>query len=90
MLPPPTSPCEASIPGSAVALARGTAEIADFGISVRHLYRLLGGLLLATSPRVDWAKLLRRIYTTDVLACASCGGRLRLLSAITEKPTAKP
>jgi hypothetical protein len=60
--------------------AIGTAEITDFGISVRHLDRLLDGLLLATSPRVDWAKLLRRTYATDVLACAPSGGRLRLLS----------
>ena len=39
------------------------------GISVRHLDRLLDGLLLATSPRVEWAKLLRRTYAVDVLAC---------------------
>jgi hypothetical protein len=54
--------------------AIGTAESTDFGISVRHVDRLLDGLLLATSPRVDWAKLLRRTYATDVLACAYCGG----------------
>jgi hypothetical protein len=75
-LPPPTSPRAASIPGGAVALARGAAEITDFGISVRHIDRLLGGLLLATSPRVDWAKQLLRTDATDVLACASCGGLL--------------
>jgi hypothetical protein len=51
---------------------------------VRHLERLLGGLVLATSPRVEWAKLLRRTYAVDVLACTHCGGRLRLLSAIIE------
>ena len=78
-----------SIPNGAVTSARVAAEITDFGISVRHIDRLLDGLLLTTSPRIDWAKQLLRTYATDVLACASCGGRLRLLSAITEKATAK-
>jgi hypothetical protein len=32
----------------AADLARADLEITDFGISVRHLDRLLGGLLLAT------------------------------------------
>jgi hypothetical protein len=40
--------------------AHGSVVITDFGISVRHLERLLGGLVPATSPRVEWAKLLRR------------------------------
>jgi hypothetical protein len=57
--------------------------------SVRHLDRLLGGLLLATSPRIDWAKLIRRTFGIDALRCAHCAGRLRLLAAITEKATAR-
>jgi hypothetical protein len=59
-------------------------EVTPQGISVRHMDRLLGGLLLATSPRVDWARLLRRTFGFDVLACAGCQGRIRLMSAITE------
>ena len=59
------------------------------GISVRHLDRLLDGLLLATSPRVEWAKLLRRTYAVDVLACPRCSGRMRLMAAITDKATAR-
>jgi hypothetical protein len=70
-------------------LARADVESTDDGISVRHLDRLLGGLLLATSPRVDWAKLLHRTYAIGVLRCGRCGDRLRVLSAITEKATAK-
>jgi hypothetical protein len=31
------------------------------------------GALLATSPRVDWAALLRRTFEVDVLACPECG-----------------
>jgi hypothetical protein len=64
-------------------------ELTDFGLSVRHLDRLLSGLLLARSPWVPWSRLLRRTYAVDVLACTRCGGRLRLLSAITEKATAQ-
>ena len=73
----------------AAGVARDDVEMIDFGISVRHLDRLLSGLLLATAPRVDWAKLLHRTYAVDVLRCGRCGGRLRLLAAITEKATAK-
>jgi hypothetical protein len=47
------------------SLVAGDVVITDFGISVRHLDRLLGGLLLATSPRVDWAKLIRRTFGID-------------------------
>lgn len=70
-------------------IARNDVEITDFGLAVRHLDRLLGGLLLATSSRLDWATLLRRTYAVDVLTCVKCGGRLRLLSAITERAIAK-
>lgn len=62
-----------------VAIAEHEVVVTDLGLSVRHLDRLLGGLLLATSSRVEWAKLLRRTYDFDVLACTVCGGRLRLL-----------
>jgi hypothetical protein len=55
------------------------------GISVQHLERLLGGLLLATSPRVERTKLLRRTYEIYVLACSRCGERMRLMAAITDK-----
>jgi hypothetical protein len=54
-------------------------------ISVQHWDRLLGGLLYATAPRVDWATLLRRSFATDVLECPKCHGRLRVLAVITER-----
>jgi hypothetical protein len=68
------------------ASALDDVVITDFGISVRHFERLLGGLLLATSPRIEWAKLLSRTFAIDILRC---GGHLRLLAAITEKATAR-
>jgi hypothetical protein len=53
-------------------------------LSVQHWDRLLGGLLYATSPRVDWASLLRRSFSVDLLECPKCHGRLRVLAVITE------
>ncbi len=50
-------------------LAVGEVELTHQGISVRHLDRLVGGLLLATSPRVAWATRIRRTHGCDVPAC---------------------
>ena len=54
-------------------------------LAVKHWNRLLGGLLYAVSPRVDWATLLRRSFQVDVLECPKCHGRLRALAVITER-----
>jgi hypothetical protein len=53
-------------------------------ISVRHWRRLHNGALLAASPRVDWAALLRRTFEVDVLACPKCSGRMKILAVMTE------
>jgi len=38
-----------------------------------------------TKPRhFPWAELLKRGFSTDILACPDCGGRLRLLATITQ------
>jgi hypothetical protein len=44
----------------------------------------MGGLLYALQPRVDWATLLRRNLSVDVLECPKCRGRLRAMAVITE------
>lgn len=38
------------------------------------------------APRhhIPWAELLRRVFELDALCCPKCGGRMRVLSAITE------
>jgi hypothetical protein len=54
-------------------------------LSVRHWERLENGALMASSPRVDWPTLMRRTFSVDVLACAHCGGRLRVLAVLTEE-----
>jgi hypothetical protein len=65
-------------PGEAIKLAPSI-------ISVKHWDRLMGGLLYATQPRVDWATLLRRSFSVDVLKCPKCHGRLRVIAVITER-----
>jgi hypothetical protein len=54
-------------------------------LSVRHWDRLLGGALYAATPRVDWATLLCRTFSVDVLECAACRERKRLLGSVTER-----
>jgi hypothetical protein len=54
-------------------------------LSVRHWVRLMGGILYAVTPRVDWATLLRRSFAVDVLECPKCHDRLRVLAVITER-----
>jgi hypothetical protein len=73
-VPPPTGPA----PGHFTLLAPNV-------IAVKHWNRLLGGLLCAVSPRIDWATLLRRSFRVDVLECPRCHGRLRVLAVLTER-----
>ena len=53
-------------------------------LGVRHWSRLLGGLLYATSPRLSWPLLLRRTFDIDILDCAKCHGRVRVVAAIVD------
>lgn len=39
--------------------------------------------------RTDWASLLRRVFAVDVLTCTRCGGRMRVLSFITDAAVAR-
>jgi len=78
MQPAPEVPAIVARPGDVIALTPNV-------LSVKHWDRLLGGVLYAATPRVDWAALLRRSFQADVMACANCGGRLRVLAVITER-----
>ena len=53
-------------------------------LTVSHWHRLLGGALLATSARIDWATLLRRTFDVDVRQCPKCHSRIRVLAEITD------
>jgi hypothetical protein len=77
-----------SVTAIATLPARAGANVALLApnvLSVRHWHRLLGGLLYAASPRVDWPTLLRRSFDVDVLECPSCRGRLRVLGEVIER-----
>ena len=34
--------------------------------------------------RLGWAALLARVFSSDLSACATCGGRLRIVAALTD------
>ena len=38
-----------------------------------------------TSPRIDWATLLRRVWNLDVLRCPACDGRMHMIAAVEER-----
>ena len=76
-LPPTSAAMRNALPQEGQLLAPNV-------LSVKHWSRLLEGSLYAASPRVDWASLLRRTFEVDVLKCATCGGRLRVLGEVTE------
>jgi hypothetical protein len=73
-----------SAPPPAASATPAVAWLAPNVLSVRHWDRLLGGALYAATPRVDWATLLRRTFSVDVLECAACHGRMRVLGGVTE------
>ncbi|MHA7837053.1 MAG: hypothetical protein ACX98W_06285 [bacterium] len=39
--------------------------------------------------RTAWAELLQRVFEVDALRCPDCGGRMRILAAITEPDVAR-
>ena len=53
-------------------------------ITARHLDRLLDGELLATGPRLNWSKLLRRTFGLDLTQCPRCSGRMKPIAVITD------
>jgi hypothetical protein len=78
---PPAPNHERSAPApsdSSVAL------VAPNILSLSHWNRILCGRLLAAAPRIDWATLLRRTFDVDVLECAVCHGRLRVIAEVTD------
>ncbi len=74
----PDVPSMTARPDDVIALAPNV-------LSVRHWDRLIGGALYAATPRLDWARLLRRSFEVDVMQCPKCQGRLRVLAVITER-----
>ncbi|MDB4931953.1 MAG: ATP-dependent helicase HrpA [Myxococcaceae bacterium] len=42
------------------------------------------GRALTPSSRIEWARLLWRVWGVDALRCAGCGGRMKMIAALTE------
>jgi hypothetical protein len=78
------SPSQSSTPSSA---SSGHATFAV--ITPAHRARLDDGVMLATSPRIDWARLLRRTFAIDVLVCPRCRGPARVLAVIDDEHEAR-
>lgn len=72
-------------PPPPAAAGNDSLRVAPNVISLAHWQRLHDGALLATSTYVDWASLLQRTFEVDVLRCAKCGGRLRVLAVVTDR-----
>ena len=57
------------------SLAHEPVIVSPNRLSAAHWARLLDGMLLARSPRLDWPTLRRRTHNVDVLDCPGCHGR---------------
>ena len=44
---------------------------------------------MSPTGRAAWADLLQRVFEVDALHCPACGGRMRILSAITDPGVAR-
>jgi len=42
------------------------------------------GCAHARPVRINWARLLKRVFEIDMAHCANCGGQLRIIAAILE------
>ena len=40
--------------------------------------------------RLRWATLLARVFSSDLSECAACGGRLRIIAALTDPASIRP
>jgi hypothetical protein len=79
----PRAPKKASDHAGATTAGASAIFLSPNVLSVKHWDRLEDGLLVATTPRVAWPMLLRRCFSVDVLECANCGGRLRVMAVVT-------
>ena len=52
-------------------------------ISISHWGRLLDGELFASERYVEWAVLMKRTWGFDVMRCARCSRKMRVLATIT-------
>ena len=44
----------------------------------------------ACAHRLRWATLLARVFSSDISECTACGGRLRIIAALTDPASIQP
>jgi hypothetical protein len=60
-------------------------EIPDRPVAVRTRPATVEGAQPARRRNRSWSELMRRVFDLEVLECPACGGRLRVLAAITKE-----
>ena len=91
--PAPIQPTEGEMVGArAVPSLRDPIESSadsSCAIEERRSSSTASAFELARGPRrTAWADLLQRVFEVDALRCPDCGGRMRVLSAITDTAVA--
>lgn len=81
---------DASSPGSdggSIGAVDGSGDFDAFAARTSSDLRDEG--LVSLARRMAWADLLKRVFEVDALRCPGCGGRMRLIAAITEPSVAR-
>jgi hypothetical protein len=70
----------ATAPAPVVAVGEASGAVASGkGAGAR------GGAVPMPSGRIDWARLMWRVWAVDALLCPGCGGRMKMIAALTER-----
>ena len=79
----PNSPWRVAV----VPLPPGAAEVGDEAEATATEREGVGGRREAPTKRarIDWARLLWRVWGVDALKCPACDGRMKMIAAITER-----
>lgn len=78
VLAPATADRDRIVPGPSQLTAAGDAVHAGGDAT---------GDTAARRHRVEWAKLLARVFQVDVTCCPACGGPMKIIAAITSPPS---
>ena len=76
------------LPTSA-ALRPGSIDTGPVSTDARAQLPALVAPAMPPPRRATWADLLQRVFEVEALRCPACGGRMRILSAITEPDAAR-
>ncbi len=79
----PNSPWRVAV----VPLPLGAAEVGDGAEATATEREGVGGRRAAPTKRarIEWARLLWRVWGVDALKCPACDGRMKMFAAITER-----